>query len=326
MGKIVKIAHISDTHVSRQYYREHMKSLKMLLREMLHDGIDHILVTGDIVSTGEEDDYYLAREIFQSFGLLNAERMTVVPGNHDIFGGPHRAIDILSFPQHIRSVDYVRGLELFQQFFAETFYGCTRLHPTQLYPFVKKLDDVQIVGLNSIPPWSLRYNPLGSNGMLDAGQYEALERLAAAHDLKNSYTIVLLHHHFNDLVKPDIQESGKLWLKVESRTMRMRKRKKLLKLFQQLGVRYVFHGHIHRNEVYERNNIQFVNGAGAVCDDPVRFLKYNVLERNDDYWSLKIKQLPIPYCTSPARKKLYRVSKPLTVPAFSIHNLEYRSL
>ena len=58
--------------------------------------------------------------------------------------------------------------------------------------------------------------------------------------------------------------------------MRMKKRRKLLRLFNAMNARYVLHGHIHRNEVLRAERNMFANGAGAVCDDPVRFLKYDV--------------------------------------------------
>jgi 3',5'-cyclic-AMP phosphodiesterase len=321
MNSTFRIAHISDPHLSRQHYREHIKSFKMLLRAMLADGVDHIIISGDLVSTGNEDDYFLTREILANHNLLDSERLTVVPGNHDIFGGPHRAVDVLSFPQHIRSVDYARNKELFQNAFAETFDSIHRLHPTALFPFLKVAGPFNIIGLNSIPPWSLRKNPLGTNGVLDDQQMEALERLEASSLLENRTTIVVLHHHFNDLVHPEY-DAGNLWARIESNTMRMRKRKKTLKLFQSIGVRYVLHGHIHRNEMYDRNGILFANGAGAVCDDPVKFLKYNLLSYSDGYCNVKIRQLPIPYQVSTVTQALHRKLKPLTMPAFAFKTLE----
>ncbi len=321
MSQSFQIAHISDPHLSRQHYREHIKSFKMLLRAMLMDGADHIIISGDLVSTGNEDDYFLTREILANHNLLDSKRLTVVPGNHDIFGGPHRAVDVLSFPQHIRSVDYVRNKELFQNAFAETFEGVHRLHPTALFPFLKVAGPFNIIGLNSVPPWSLWKNPLGTNGMLDDQQIEALEKLNASPLLENRTTIAVLHHHFNDLAQSEY-DAGNLWTRIESNTMRMRKRKKILKLLKSIGVRYILHGHIHRNELYDQNGILFANGAGAVCDDPVRFLKYNLLSYSDGYCNVKIRQLPIPYQVSTVTQALHRNHKPLTMPAFAFKALE----
>jgi 3',5'-cyclic AMP phosphodiesterase CpdA len=321
MSQSFQIAHISDPHLSRQHYREHIKSFKILLRAMLTDGADHIIISGDLVSTGNEDDYFLTREILANHNLLDSKRLTVVPGNHDIFGGPHRAVDVLSFPQHIRSVDYVRNKELFQNAFAETFEGVHRLNPTALFPYLKVAGPFNIIGLNSIPPWSLRKNPLGTNGMLDDLQIEALEKLNASSLLENRTTIAVLHHHFNDLAQSEY-DAGNLWTRIESNTMRMRKRKKISRLFQSVGVRYVLHGHIHRNELYDRNGIFFANGAGAVCDDPVKFLKYNLLSYSDGYCNVKIRQLPIPYQVSTVTQALHRNHIPLSIPEFAMKPLD----
>jgi Icc protein len=308
-----QIAHISDPHLSRQYYREHIKSFKMLLRALLDDGIDHIIVSGDIVSTGEEDDFYLAREIFANLGLLHSERLTIVPGNHDIFGGPHRAVDVLSFPRYIRSVDYVQHKELFQNAFAETFSGVRRLSDSDLFPFIKTLGPFNIIGLNSTPPWSLRHNPLGTNGNLDDGQVRALAQLAGSEILRDRTNIIVIHHHFNDLHQSEY-DAGNLWSRIESNTMRMKRRRKIIRIFHELNVRYVLHGHIHRNELYDRGGIFFANGAGSVCDDPVRYLKYNLLSYTDGYCNIKIRQLPIPYQVSTVNVAMHRLHKPLSLP------------
>ncbi len=307
------IAHISDPHLSRQYYREHIKSFKLLLRAILDEGADHIISSGDIVSTGEEDDFYLAREILSTLNLLDSRRLTIVPGNHDIFGGPHRAVDVLSFPRYIRSVDYVQHKELFQNAFAETFTDVHRLSSSDLFPFVKTLGPFNIIGLNSIPPWSLRHNPLGTNGGIDDRQIQALIQLAESEILQERTNIVVLHHHFNDLHQSDY-DAGNVWTRIESNTMRMKRRKKMIRTFQALNVRYVLHGHIHRNELYDRNGIFFANGAGSVCDDPVRYLKYNILSYADGYCNIKIRQLPIAYQVSTVNVAMHSLKRPLSFP------------
>lgn len=321
MNSTFRIAHISDPHISRQHYREHIKSFKMLLRAILNEGVDHIVISGDLVSTGNEDDYFLIREILANHNLLDSKRLTVVPGNHDIFGGPHRAVDVLSFPQYIRSVDYMHNKDLFQNAFAETFEGVHRLHSTALFPFIKVVGPFNIIGLNSIPPWSLINNPLGTNGMLDKQQIETLEKHCNSSLLENRTTVAVLHHHFNDLVHSDYN-AGNFLTRIESKCMRMRNRKKILRLFQSIRVRYVLHGHIHRNELYDRNGILFANGAGAICDDPVKFLKYNLLSYSDGYCNVKLRQLEIPYQVSTVTQALHRKHKPLVMPTFVLKPLE----
>lgn len=289
----MKLIHISDPHLSRQFYREHIKSFKLLLRSIIENGCDHLVISGDIVSTADEDDYLLAREALGTLGLLDAKRLTVVPGNHDIFGGPHRATDILSFPQHIRNVDYTRHLDMFQRVFAETFEGVRTYGHTTLFPFIKKIGPFSILGLNSVPRWSLSRNPLGTNGAFDEEQQEGLLNLLQDGETKGSVPIVAMHHHFNE-IKPE-SGSSSFWNRVESGTMKMRDRRRTLRLFESLGIRYVLHGHIHRNELYRWNETTMLNGAGAVCDDPIEFLKYNELQYMNGSVQGRMNVLPIPY-------------------------------
>jgi len=311
------LVHISDPHLSRQFYREHFKSFKILLRSILEEGCDHLLITGDIVSTPNIDDFYLVREILAKHHMLSADRLTVVPGNHDIFGGPHRATDVLSFPQYIRNVDYKRHLALFLETFEETFESAEQVLHGEQFPFVKRVGPFAIIGLNSIPPWSLRKNPIGSNGMLNEEQFEGLRALIDSPLLKNAVPIVAIHHHFTDFAK-DGSTSHSIWEKIESQTMRMRKRRKIIKLFNELNVEYVLHGHVHKNEIYEKSGIAFSNGAGAVCDDPIRLLKYNTLTHQNGQGGkcrLSTRTLPVPYQTAISPLKFFR--KPS-----KIHKLE----
>jgi predicted phosphodiesterase len=157
--------------------------------------------------------------------------------------------------------------------------------------------------------------------MLGDQQIDALEKLNTLGILADRTNIIIVHHHFNDILQSDY-EGGKLWTKIESTAMRMKKRKKIIRLFQSLHVRYVLHGHIHRNEIYDRNGILFANGAGAVCDDPVKFLKYNLLQYADGYFNIKIRQLLIPYQVSTVTQALHRNHQPLHMPVFAIKSLE----
>ena len=307
-----RLVHISDPHLSRQFYREHLKSFKLLLKSILAAGCDHLIITGDIVSTGDEEDYYLAREILGTLDLLDAKRLTVVPGNHDIFGGPHRAVDVLSFPQYIRNVDYSLHLERFQLVFGETLDNVISYGQDSIFPFVKRVGPYSIIGLNSIPPWSLRKNPLGTNGALGEAQRTALLQMQADGQFSQTTPLVAMHHHFNDL--QDESAGGSLWRRIESNTMRMRGRTKTLRLFQSLGIRYIFHGHIHRNEIYQSGAITLLNGAGAVCDDPVRFLKYNEIRHANGTDRHQTIVLPIPFQVPSYTVAMHRLHYPVAVP------------
>jgi len=59
-----------------------------------------------------------------------------------------------------------------------------------------------------------------------------------------------------------------------------------------------------------------------VCDDPVKFLKYNILQYADGYCNIRIRQLPIPYQVSTVTQALHRNHQVLRMPAFVIKPME----
>jgi Icc protein len=73
------LAHCSDLHVGRPGADE---AARALCAQLLREGVDHLLVTGDLVHSGRVDEFERFMEIFAAFG----GRMTVVPGNHDRIG------------------------------------------------------------------------------------------------------------------------------------------------------------------------------------------------------------------------------------------------
>jgi hypothetical protein len=149
-------------------------------------------------------------------------------------------------------------------------------------------------------------------------QLEGLLRIRKAGVLKGTIPVIAQHHHFSDF-RPD---SGlpTWWSKIEAKTMQLRDRRKVLKLLDSLEARYVLHGHIHRNELYKRNDITVLNGAGAVCDDCIEFLKFNELLFTDGSVQVRMNVLPIPYQSSSSSLRRHRLrfalpTAPCPVPA-----------
>jgi hypothetical protein len=119
---------------------------------------------------------------------------------------------VVSFPQHIRSVDYRKNLDLFYETFLETFVGVKHLSKDDVYPFVKHVGPFALIGLNSIPPWSFFENPLGTNGVIDGRQLEVLRALDAQKEIGSSVPVVVIHHHFNDLTDDSVEDG--LWKRI----------------------------------------------------------------------------------------------------------------
>lgn len=276
------IAHLSDPHINQRHFPHHLINLRSVLTDAIAKGVDHIVISGDITSNAEERDYLAARDLFCELGLLRSDRLTVIPGNHDIFGGPILAEDIVQFPKRCRESDYEGSIARFQAAFEELFQDISTVDG-RLFPFVKRLDRIALLGVNTIARYSSIFNPVGSNGEVDEHQYAALERLLGQSVVGDTQHRIAVHHH-HVFRRTDVNQlhmypaSGGLFARIEQETLRLRGKPRLIKMLKRWGVSTLLHGHVHFTGDYIRDGIRCYNGAGAVCPmtRPVQ-LTYNLL-------------------------------------------------
>lgn len=257
---IFRIAHISDTHVSPEYNRWNILKLKSLLSQIADENFDHVVITGDIAGHGEERDFRSVRRILKYFGLLEYDKLTVTIGNHDIFGGVHRAEDLLSFGKHCRSVNYAEKINLFERTFRETFpkkaYDIERV-----FPFVKIIGPAVFVGMNSIRPFHPILNSFGSNGNVSNRQLDAVKRILSHPSINGMKKFILIHHHFNKYQPYSESIGNKLYHLFESQTLKLHGKNKIQNLFEKFGVDVVLHGHTHLEKIYSDSGIIYSSTA-----------------------------------------------------------------
>jgi 3',5'-cyclic AMP phosphodiesterase CpdA len=73
------LAHISDLHVGRDARVD--RDVSALAADLAARRVDHVVLTGDVTHRGRDGEYDAFQRAFR--GLLDEERITVVPGNHD---------------------------------------------------------------------------------------------------------------------------------------------------------------------------------------------------------------------------------------------------
>jgi 3',5'-cyclic AMP phosphodiesterase CpdA len=180
------LAHLSDLHLAVapqlsqlagkrglgfiNWHRGHKhafgpQALDALAQDLKTFAADHIAVTGDLVNFSVPTEYRRAREWLQSLGP--ASKVTVVPGNHDIYVPAAR-----HWPAEFWG-DYMGG--------DDGDKGGT-------FPFLRRRGCVALIALCSALPTA----PLLATGRL--GEHQ-LRRLAAMLvQTRDCFRVVLIHH------------------------------------------------------------------------------------------------------------------------------------
>lgn len=275
------LAHLSDLHISAEQKGRTIRDARRVIEQVLRQGADHLVVTGDVTANGTPQELELARGLFASYRLLHPERLTVIIGNHDIFGGVHSAEDVLSFPRRCHAVDYDRAVQAFCDAFEDTFAQTISPDPNNRFPFVKVLNEVALVGLNSVARYGIVKNPFGSNGAVERDQFNMLRRVLSAYTFHGVPKIILIHHHVVRR-RPVVHGAMEfLWRTIERRTMKLHNRNRLLALFAEQDVRLVLHGHIHENFEYVRRGVHCIN-SGATVMSTTNALSYRLVHVHGD--------------------------------------------
>jgi 3',5'-cyclic AMP phosphodiesterase CpdA len=180
------LAHLSDLHLSApprpldligkrglgfinwHRGRKHVfrgDTLDALTRDLKTFAVDHIAVTGDLVNFSVKPEYVRARAWLNTLGT--PDRVTVIPGNHDIY-----VPQALHWPAEYWG-DYMRGDD-----------GAV----PGTFPFVRRRDNVALIALSSALPTA----PFSATGRLGGQQ---LARLAEALEQnRGRFRVVLIHH------------------------------------------------------------------------------------------------------------------------------------
>lgn len=270
----MKIAHISDLHLNTFYSDSNLKQIKQLVKYSLDNRADHLVVTGDLTDNASEKDFEILRNLFRKNDLLKPDKLSVVIGNHDIFGGLQTAEDIFDFPDRCKKVDYDTMLNVFVEYFKETFEDCVYKSEENHFPFAKLIEDTLITGVNSIARYSRIKNPFASNGEVDVHQFNELYKILEEYQYVK-HKLVLLHHHFNKMKINKKKTASTFWQGIEKQTMKLRKKNRLFNLFDKYKVDLILHGHFHESTEYYRKGMRFSNSGGSIRSYNKNFVTVN---------------------------------------------------
>ncbi|MCB0728765.1 MAG: metallophosphoesterase [Ignavibacteriae bacterium] len=267
-----KIAHISDIHLSYDDKNRFGEKLVEVLKDIQGRECDHIIITGDLVDNPEAENFQYLREIISHFELLNSDKLSVIPGNHDIFGGAPQGMNFFTFPTICKEVVYKENEDLFVESFRESFPEKTT------FPYLKILGNIALIGVNSVDKWSQDKNVEGSNGRVTKEELKDLKDILNSVETKGKYKIIMIHHYFNELEDDEGYPLHNLWLRSIDWKMKIYGKKKLTSFFKRHKVNMVLHGHSHINQIYNIKGVTYLNSSAAVSpitDDHQR--KYNII-------------------------------------------------
>jgi 3',5'-cyclic AMP phosphodiesterase CpdA len=247
-----RFAIVSDLHVSVPHKiwdhpsRFHLVELSIPVLERVFEHLealplDFILLPGDLTQHGEPENHLwlqqrLSRLPFPAY---------VIPGNHDIpyLHPDDRAINIADFPKYYRKFGYQ--------------------HSDRLYYTQEIVSGVQLIALNS--------NTFDDNGKqlgrLDREQCIWLESILP--QLQDKLLLVAIHHNVIEHLPGQSQhELGQRYMLDNSQ--------ELLEILQKYGVKFIFTGHLHVQDIAEWKGIyEITTGSLVSYPHPYRVLEYS---------------------------------------------------
>lgn len=139
--------------------------LEKLTAAVKAENADQILLTGDLVQIGLENEIRQAAEWLVSLGA--AERVMLVPGNHDVYARGSAAAVYDCWAEYL-------------------FHGGLPGH----FPVLRKLAKLSLIGLSTacVSP------PFMASGNLETDQLEELARLLETAAAEQQLTCLLIHH------------------------------------------------------------------------------------------------------------------------------------
>ena len=225
--------------IGRRRHAHPVSLLERIVADVNADHIDHTVVTGDLSNLALESEFARARELLAPLG--GAERLSVIPGNHDV---------------------YTRGSQRTRRFdhaFAPWMWATSQ---PGAYPWHKRVGDVSLLGFSS----AVARIPFLATGEVSSDQLARLDQIAASGALAGTFPIALVHHNVH----------RRSWRKTAMHGLK--DRDTFLDRLEAAGVKMVLHGHTHVSHRWQRGGLTIVGSGSCTWSavHPDHIARYNV--------------------------------------------------
>lgn len=187
-------------------------ALARIVADMKAAAPDHVVVTGDLVNVGLPAEIEAASEWLSTLGP--PERVSVVPGNHDIYARKGSDYALSAWAPHMRSCEAGGAIARFDD---------------PVFPFVRYVGGVAVVGVNSAVPTPV----FVASGRVGARQRARLKQTLERLRGESLFRMVLIHH-------PPLPE-------LASAARGLRDARPVSRLIREVGAELIVHGHNHTN-------------------------------------------------------------------------------
>ena len=148
------------------------RAVDALTADLARQKVDHIIVSGDLANLGLPGEHVAALDWLKNVGP--PERVSVVPGNHDIYCRLWRD----------------PGVERWRAYMTSCAKGSPFVPAGVAFPYVRILGRVAIVGVNSAVPT----RPFKAIGRVGDAQIEAVGRVLERLGAEGFVRVVVIHH------------------------------------------------------------------------------------------------------------------------------------
>lgn len=199
-GAVFTLAHLSDVHLGPlppvglrrwnlkrllgwlnwQHRRRHVYSrdvLDRLVEDLRAQAPDHIAVTGDLANLGLPAEHEVALGWLGTLGT--PERVTAIPGNHDIYSGIGADPGTGRWHPHMSASSAATDHAVAEAMGAEA-----------AFPFVRRFGRIAIIALNS----AVTTRPFYAIGRLGPDQLRRLAKILDRLGAEGIMRVVLIHH------------------------------------------------------------------------------------------------------------------------------------
>jgi len=216
-------------HASRKSIHQ-LSVLGLLQDDIAAQDVDHIFVSGDLVNLGLEAEFAAGAEWMKALG--DSCDVSFVPGNHDYYGSGRAFLRGNAFSEFMTSDE--QGAKLGGGSGPEL-------------PFVRVVDDVAMIGVNSGVPTPL----LQAFGEVSTASLARLEKILPAVNDAGLYRCVVVHH-------PPLKG-------LTRRSRAMKNDAAFTDCLERHGAELVLYGHNHRQQ---HTRLETASGVCHVVGTP----------------------------------------------------------